>query len=49
MAYNTQTHWVCGLCPLSGIVNNYKMQHFGNWIYFHLQVKGGRHLLCWVT
>jgi hypothetical protein len=20
--YNTQNHWICGLCPSSGIVNN---------------------------
>jgi hypothetical protein len=20
--YNTQNHWVCGLCPSSGILNN---------------------------
>jgi hypothetical protein len=25
-----------------------KTQCFGNWICFHPQVRGGRHLLCWV-
>jgi hypothetical protein len=26
-----------GLCPSSDILNNYKTQCFGNWIYFHPQ------------
>jgi hypothetical protein len=48
--YNTKNHWVSGLCPLSGILStsNYRTQRFGNWIYFRLQVRGERHLLCWV-
>jgi hypothetical protein len=28
--------------------NNWKTQRFREWIYFRLQVKGGRDLLCWV-
>jgi hypothetical protein len=24
MMYNTLNHWVCRICPLSGIRNNYK-------------------------
>jgi hypothetical protein len=32
----------------SGVPNNYKTLCFGNWIYLHPQVKGRRHLLCWV-
>jgi hypothetical protein len=42
---HSQNHWVCGLCPSY----NYKTQRFGNWIYFHLQARGERHLLCWVS
>jgi hypothetical protein len=41
-------HWVSSHCSLSGILNNYKTQHFWNWICFHLQMRGGRHRLCWV-
>jgi hypothetical protein len=25
-----------------------RKQHFGNWIWFRLQVRGGRHIFCWV-
>jgi hypothetical protein len=28
---------------------NCKTQRFGNWIFFPLQVRKGRHLLCWVS
>jgi hypothetical protein len=42
MVCNTQNHWVCGLYPSSGILN------FRNWICFRLQMRGRRHLLCWV-
>jgi hypothetical protein len=46
MAYNTQDYWVLGLCPLSGILKKHKItQCFENWICFHPQVRGGRHLL----
>jgi hypothetical protein len=45
MVYNTQNHWVCGLCPLPGILDDQKTEPFGSWICFRLQVKGGRHLL----
>jgi hypothetical protein len=31
------------LCPSSGILNNYKTQRFGNWIYFCSQVRRWRH------
>jgi hypothetical protein len=47
MVCNTQDYWVFGLCPSSGILRNLRTQRFGNWICFHLQVRG-RHLLCWV-
>jgi hypothetical protein len=48
IVYNIQNHWVSRLCPSSGITNNYKTQRFGNWISFHIQVKGGTHLpVCW--
>jgi hypothetical protein len=46
---NFQTHSVSGLCPSSGILNNYKTVRFGNWIRFRLQVIAGRHQLSWVT
>jgi hypothetical protein len=26
----------------------HKRTHFGNWFCFHPQVRGGRHILCWV-
>jgi hypothetical protein len=45
MVYNAQNHWVCRLCPSSGILNTRK-QRFGNWKCFRPQVRGGRHLLC---
>jgi hypothetical protein len=44
----TENHWVYGLHPSSGILNNHKTQCSGKWVFFHLQVRGGRHLLCWV-
>jgi hypothetical protein len=40
--------WFYGFLPSCGILNNYKTQRSGNWIYFVLQVSGGRHLICWV-
>jgi hypothetical protein len=40
IVYNTQTHWVFGFCPSSGILKNYKIQRFGNWICFRPQVRG---------
>jgi hypothetical protein len=43
-----QYHWVYGLCPSSGILNNYKTQCFGNCISFRLQVSGREGLLCWI-
>jgi hypothetical protein len=47
--WNTnQNHWVSRLCPLIGILNTRKTKRFGNWICFRLQVRWGRHLLCWV-
>jgi hypothetical protein len=42
----TQNHWVYGLCPSFGILNN-KKTRFGNWICFQFQVRRGRDLLCW--
>jgi hypothetical protein len=39
--------WASGLCPSSRILNTTE-QHFGNWIGFHPQARGGRRLLCWV-
>jgi hypothetical protein len=45
---NSQNHCVSGLCASSGIRGNYKSQRFGNWVCFRHQVKGRRHLLCWV-
>jgi hypothetical protein len=39
---------VSGLCSSSGILNSFEMQHFENWVCFCLQVRGGKHLLCWV-
>jgi hypothetical protein len=46
---HTQSHWACGLCPFSRVLNNQKTQRFGSWISFRRQVRGGRHLLgvCW--
>jgi hypothetical protein len=38
-----KNYWVSGLCSTSGILNTKK--RFGNWICFHYQVRGGRHLL----
>jgi hypothetical protein len=33
-------HLVCGLCPSSGILKNYKTKRFGNWIcFFHFVTK----------
>jgi hypothetical protein len=42
-----QNYWVSGFRPPSGIPNTRK-QRFGNWICFRPQVKGERHLRCWV-
>jgi hypothetical protein len=28
MVHTTKNHWVCGLCPSSGILNNYKTTTF---------------------
>jgi hypothetical protein len=44
----TENHWASGLCPSFGILNNCKTQRFGNWNCFRLQVREGKHLLCWV-
>jgi hypothetical protein len=41
-----QTHWVCGFCPSSGILKIRK-QHFGNWICFRPQARGGSHYSAW--
>jgi hypothetical protein len=49
VVYNTQNHWISGLCLVNEILSNYKAQHFGNWTLFLLQVRGWRHLLCWVS
>jgi hypothetical protein len=38
-----QNDWVSGLCPSCGILNTRK-QHFGNWICFYPQVRGGRYI-----
>jgi hypothetical protein len=42
----SQNLCVQGLYPTSWILNNWKMQRFGNWICFSLQVSEGRQLLC---
>jgi hypothetical protein len=44
----TQNHWASGLCPSSGVLNNYKKQRFRSWSCSCRQVRGGRHLLSWV-
>jgi hypothetical protein len=41
-------HRVSAHCLSSGILNSQKIQHFEDWIRFRLQVRGGRHLHCWV-
>jgi hypothetical protein len=46
---NAQNEWVCGLCQSQGILNNWKTHRFGNWTCFRLQIRGGIHLLCWVS
>jgi hypothetical protein len=46
--WDIQNHCVCGLCPSSRILNDQETEHFKNWICFHLQIRGGTHLLCWV-
>jgi hypothetical protein len=33
MVYNTQNHWVCGLCPSSGILNNYETERYRNRLF----------------
>jgi hypothetical protein len=40
-----QNYWVSGLCPSSGILNTRKYNLLENWICFHPQVRGRRHLL----
>jgi hypothetical protein len=45
MVYSAQNRWLCGPHPSSGILNDKKTRHCGNWIHFPLQVKGERHLL----
>jgi hypothetical protein len=40
MGYNTQSYWVFGLCPASGILKIYKTQRFAKWICFRPQVRG---------
>jgi hypothetical protein len=34
MVHNIQNHWAPGLCPSSGILNNYNTQRFGNRMSF---------------
>jgi hypothetical protein len=48
MVHHIQRRCVCGLSPSSGILNYYKTERLGNWIYFRFQEKRGRLLLCWV-
>jgi hypothetical protein len=43
-----QNHWDSEVCPLSGILNNYKTQCFGILVCFYVQVEGGTLLLFWV-
>jgi hypothetical protein len=43
-----QNYWIFGLCSSSCILTTRK-QRFGNWICFHSQVIGVRHVLCWVS
>jgi hypothetical protein len=45
MVYSTQHHWISGLCPLFGILNEIKTQCFVNKISVLLQVKGMSNLL----
>jgi hypothetical protein len=40
--YNTQNHWVYGLCTSSEILNNHKA-HFGNWNLMPSSSDGERH------
>jgi hypothetical protein len=37
---NSQNYWVPEHFPLSGILNKYIAQCFGNWVCFRLQVRG---------
>jgi hypothetical protein len=48
IVYNTENHCVSALYTLPGILNGYKTQSFGNYIYFYLQVGEGINILCWV-
>jgi hypothetical protein len=48
MISDTQNHWVPGLCPPLANLNSYRTRRFGNWICFRPQVRGRRHLFCWV-
>jgi hypothetical protein len=43
--YCTQNQWVCGLCPSSRIVDNYKIHNLRNWIWFQ-NVVFSSHLEC---
>jgi hypothetical protein len=43
--YHNKKQIVSLFCPLSGILNNLSTRRFWIWICFHLQVRGGRHLL----
>jgi hypothetical protein len=46
MVYNKDSlvFWVLSMAEDS---EYYKSQRFRNWISFRLQVRGGRHLVCW--
>jgi hypothetical protein len=46
--FNHQNRWVSGLCPTSGIINNWKTNVSETGFFFRIQVRGRRHLHCWV-
>jgi hypothetical protein len=45
MVYNIQNHWVCGLFPLSGILDTRKHDVSETGFVFFLR-RGGRYILC---
>jgi hypothetical protein len=51
MVYNTQNHWVSGLCASSGILNirKHNVSETGSVSVLRLGGGGGRHLLCWAS
>jgi hypothetical protein len=41
IVYNTRNYWVFGLCPSSGVPEDWRTQCFGNWICLGPQVRKG--------